>query len=156
MKLLLLESVDGLGRPGDQVSVKDGYARNFLMPKRLAVKATKDALRMLDSLRRKADEEERAMISSMEELALKLKGAEVSVEARAYTLALLAMAVALYLMDRAIEDSSVLKMAGFALALYVAILSDFSAAFFVVASGVYFSKLETGEGVLLKKMMLVR
>ena len=63
---------------------------------------------------------------------------QVSVEARAYTLALLAMAVALYLMDRAIEDSSVLKMAGFALALYVAILSDFSAAFFVVASGVYF------------------
>jgi len=61
-----------------------------------------------------------------------------SVEARAYTLALLAMAAALYLMDLAIEEGSVLKMVGFAAALYVAILSDFSAAFFVLASGVYF------------------
>ncbi|MFT7462870.1 MAG: large subunit ribosomal protein L9 [Pseudohongiellaceae bacterium] len=83
MKLLLLESVPGLGRPGDQVSVKDGYARNFLLPKRHAVRLTDDSLRMLGSLNRKADEEERAMISSMEELAQKIKGTVVNVEARA-------------------------------------------------------------------------
>jgi large subunit ribosomal protein L9 len=83
MKLLLLESVDGLGRPGDQVNVKNGYARNFLLPRRKAVKATGDSLRMLDSLRRKAEEEDRIMISSMEELAQKLKGTEITVEARA-------------------------------------------------------------------------
>jgi len=83
MKLLLLESVDGLGRPGDQVNVKNGYARNFLLPGRKAVKATGDSLRMLDSLRRKAEEEDRIMISSMEELAQKLKGTEVTVHARA-------------------------------------------------------------------------
>ncbi len=83
MKLLLLESVAGLGRPGDQVNVKDGYARNFLLPQRQAVRLTDDSLRMLGSLNRKADEEERAMISSMEELAAKIKGTLVSVEARA-------------------------------------------------------------------------
>ena len=83
MKLLLLESVAGLGRPGDQVNVKDGYARNFLLPQRHAVRLTDDSLRMLGSLNRKADEEERALISSMEELAAKITGTLVSVEARA-------------------------------------------------------------------------
>lgn len=83
MKLLLLESVAGLGRPGDQVDVKPGFALNFLLPKRKAVKATEDSLRMLDALKQKAEEEERAMISSMEELAAKLKGTEVTVQARA-------------------------------------------------------------------------
>ncbi len=62
----------------------------------------------------------------------------VSTEARGYAQALLCMAVALYLMDRAIEDSSALKMAGFGLALFGAVLSEYSAAFFVLASGVYF------------------
>ena len=83
MKLLLLESVAGLGRPGDQVNVKDGYARNFLLPQRHAVRLTTDSLRMIGSLNRKAEEEERAMISSMEELAAKITGTLVSVEARA-------------------------------------------------------------------------
>lgn len=83
MKLLLLETVAGLGRPGDQVDVKSGFALNYLLPERKAVKATTDSLRMLDALKTKAAEEERAMLSSMEELAAKLKGAEVTVQARA-------------------------------------------------------------------------
>ena len=71
-------------------------------------------------------------------LALAPELIRLSAEARAYTLCLLAMAVAIYLLDRAIEQSSIWKMMGFALALYVAILTDYSAAFFVLASGVYF------------------
>ena len=47
MKVLLLESVEGLGRPGDQVDVKEGHARNYLMPQRKAVRVTADNLRML-------------------------------------------------------------------------------------------------------------
>ena len=63
---------------------------------------------------------------------------QLSIEARGYTMALLFMSIALYMMDSAIEHSSPLRMAGFALALFGAILSDFSAAFFTVAAGAYF------------------
>lgn len=45
-KLLLIEDVEDLGRVGDIVSVKPGYARNFLLPKGTAVVADKNALRM--------------------------------------------------------------------------------------------------------------
>lgn len=44
-KLLLLEDVEDLGRSGDVVSVREGYARNFLVPRGLAVKADNNALR---------------------------------------------------------------------------------------------------------------
>ena len=83
MNLILLETVEGLGRPGDQVRVKDGFARNFLLPGRKAVRNTPDALRMLGRLHRKAEEEERALIASMEDLAAKVKGVELEVRARA-------------------------------------------------------------------------
>jgi large subunit ribosomal protein L9 len=83
MKLILLESVAGLGRPGDQVNVKNGFARNYLLPQRKAVVRTDDSMRMLGKLQAKADAEERALISSMEELSAKLKGLAVEVMARA-------------------------------------------------------------------------
>lgn len=83
MKLILLETVEGLGRPGDEVRVKDGFARNFLLPKRVAVRHSVDSLRMLGRLKKKADAEERALVASMEELAEKVSGLAVEVRARA-------------------------------------------------------------------------
>jgi large subunit ribosomal protein L9 len=83
MKLLLLETVEGLGRPGDQVDVKAGFACNYLLPQSKAVRVNSDTLRMLTRLKEKADAEERAMISSMQELADKINGFEVEVAARA-------------------------------------------------------------------------
>lgn len=52
MKVILLEQVEKLGRPGDQVEVADGYARNFLIPKRKAVAATPAHVKSLDDLLR--------------------------------------------------------------------------------------------------------
>ena len=52
MKVILLEQVEKLGRPGDQVEVADGYARNFLIPKRKAVAATPAHAKSLDHLLR--------------------------------------------------------------------------------------------------------
>lgn len=51
VKLLLLNDVEDLGRSGDVVSVKPGYARNFLLPQQYAVLAHKGALRMQEKLR---------------------------------------------------------------------------------------------------------
>ncbi len=52
MKVILQKPVDKLGVPGDIVEVADGYARNYLMPRGLAVKATKGGVKHIDSLQR--------------------------------------------------------------------------------------------------------
>lgn len=83
MELILLQSVEGLGRPGDQVKVRDGYARNFLLPKGKAVPLSPNALRGLSKLKQKAEEEEKALLSTMEELAKKIEGTVVQISARA-------------------------------------------------------------------------
>ena len=83
MELILLETVEGLGRPGDQVKVRAGYARNYLLPKRKAVPLSADVLRNLSKLKAKAEAEERAMISTMEDLAKRISGFQVQIPARA-------------------------------------------------------------------------
>lgn len=76
-KLLLLEDVDVLGRKGDLVSVKPGYARNFLVPQGLAIIADTRALRIQERLqeerRKKAAEDKK----ESEALAQKLTDVEV-------------------------------------------------------------------------------
>jgi large subunit ribosomal protein L9 len=52
MKLILTAEVDHLGSAGDTVEVKDGYGRNFLLPRGLAIVATKGAERNADGIRR--------------------------------------------------------------------------------------------------------
>jgi large subunit ribosomal protein L9 len=52
MKVILQKSVDKLGVPGDIVEVADGYAHNYLMPRGLAVKATRGGVKHIDSLKR--------------------------------------------------------------------------------------------------------
>ena len=52
MKIILQKPVDNLGNPGDVAEVADGYARNYLIPRGLAIKAEKGALRHAESLKR--------------------------------------------------------------------------------------------------------
>jgi large subunit ribosomal protein L9 len=83
MELILLQSVEGLGRPGDQVKVRAGYARNFLLPHGKAVPVSPNSLRGLSKLKKKAEEEEKALLSTMEQLAAKISGTVVQITARA-------------------------------------------------------------------------
>jgi large subunit ribosomal protein L9 len=55
MKVLLQRPVDKLGQPGDIVEVADGYARNYLVPQGMAIKAAKGAVRQADSMKRAHD-----------------------------------------------------------------------------------------------------
>ena len=55
MKLILTKEVDGLGAPGDIVEVKDGYGRNFLVPRRLAMLWTKGGEKQIDTIKRVQD-----------------------------------------------------------------------------------------------------
>ncbi|OLR91022.1 50S ribosomal protein L9 [Actinokineospora bangkokensis] len=52
MKLILTTDVDGLGGPGDSVEVKDGYGRNYLLPRGFAILATKGAEKQVQVIRR--------------------------------------------------------------------------------------------------------
>ncbi len=56
MKVILVEDRAELGRKGDVLKVADGYARNYLIPKRLAIAATKGALRDAELMRRAREE----------------------------------------------------------------------------------------------------
>jgi len=52
MKLILTASVDNLGAPGDVVEVKDGYGRNYLVPRRFAIRWTRGAEKQIDGIKR--------------------------------------------------------------------------------------------------------
>ena len=72
MKIVLLESVRGLGDPGDIVNVKSGYARNYLIPKDIAVYATKSNINKIANRIEKAKEIELARIEELKIVAEKL------------------------------------------------------------------------------------
>ena len=58
MKIILNKDVETLGAKGDVVEVKDGYARNFLVPRGFAIFASKGALRQAEHMRRSREEQE--------------------------------------------------------------------------------------------------
>jgi large subunit ribosomal protein L9 len=83
MELLLKHSVDHLGRVGDVVKVRAGYARNFLLPRGLAVPVTKANVAEIERARARALAEEQVRIGSLKELAQKLAETSVTIEGRA-------------------------------------------------------------------------
>ena len=72
IEVILNQSVDTLGQVGDVVKVKDGYARNFLLPKQLAYPATKANLRRIELEKAKRLEEEKSAIEEAQKLAEQL------------------------------------------------------------------------------------
>jgi large subunit ribosomal protein L9 len=82
MKVILQKSVDKLGHPGDIVEVADGYARNYLMPRGLAVKATRGGVRHVDSLKRAHGVRVSVAKAEAETVASRLAGTPVLVHAR--------------------------------------------------------------------------
>lgn len=82
MKVILKADVKGKGKKGQMIEVAEGYARNFLMPKGLAVPATADAMntmRLQEKAKAKADAEAKAAAT---EIAEKLKGMQVKVPSK--------------------------------------------------------------------------
>ena len=82
MKVILVEDVQGQGRSGDMLEVADGYARNFLIPRKLAVAATQaniTAMKQQENARERKREAEKAHAM---ETAEKLQGVVVMIPAR--------------------------------------------------------------------------
>ena len=81
MKIILTQDIKGKGKKGQMIEAAEGYARNFLIPKGLAVLATADAVNTMnlrDKAKAKADAEAKAAAL---EIAEKLKGSQVKVSA---------------------------------------------------------------------------
>ena len=83
MKLILISDVPELGTKGDIVDVSEGYGRNYLLPKNLAVKATAGALKNAEALQRSRREADRRAFEEAESVAKTLVGTRVVVAARA-------------------------------------------------------------------------
>lgn len=83
MKLILTSDVNELGKRGDVVDVADGYARNFLLPKKKAIKANRGALDQAEAIREARIEAEKRAKESAENIATQLVGSRVVLAAQA-------------------------------------------------------------------------
>lgn len=84
MKVILTQDVSGLGDSGDVVEVKDGYARNYLVPQGLAMGWSKGAEKQIEQIRRARSAREIRSLDHAQEVQRELEALEVTVEARAH------------------------------------------------------------------------
>ena len=83
MKLILTQEVDGLGSPGDVVEVKDGYGRNYLVPRGLATRWTRGGQKTIDSIKQARAARAVRGLDHAEEIKAKLEQGAVNVKVRA-------------------------------------------------------------------------
>jgi large subunit ribosomal protein L9 len=76
MEVILRDHVENLGRRGDVVKVADGYARNYLLPRKLALPATPGNMKVIERQRKIADAREAAEKSGAEAISARLTQAE--------------------------------------------------------------------------------
>ena len=83
MKLILTQEVTGLGAPGDIVEVKDGYGRNYLVPRGSAILWTKGAETQISTIKRVREVREVKDLGHAQEVKTQLEALKVSLTARA-------------------------------------------------------------------------
>ncbi|MFZ5353942.1 MAG: 50S ribosomal protein L9 [Bacillota bacterium] len=83
MKVVLLQDVKSLGKKDAIVNVSDGYARNFLFPRNLAVEATDGKLREIDDKKSSLQNKKNMELQAAKELADKLNKVEVNIKTKA-------------------------------------------------------------------------
>jgi large subunit ribosomal protein L9 len=76
-ELLLIKPVEDLGSEGDTVTVKAGYARNYLLPNGLAIPVTKSNLKQIEALRQRAEKRRQSELESAQAVAAKLEGIQI-------------------------------------------------------------------------------
>jgi len=83
VKVVLLEEVQGIGGPGTVKDVADGYARNYLLPKKLATPATAGALKQVERVRAVEDRRQARLDEQAAAMAARIDGQEVTFRVRA-------------------------------------------------------------------------
>lgn len=83
MKVILTEDVRGTGKKGDMVTVKDGYGRNFLLPKGLAIPAMEGNVKRLDIVMKNLQNKKAKEQKTAEDLKVKLEGTSLVLKMKA-------------------------------------------------------------------------
>lgn len=83
MEVILLEKVSNLGNLGDIVRVRNGYARNFLIPNKIARRATKEAIKEFENKRVELEKSQLKKLNDAKELANKLDGFVLQISQKA-------------------------------------------------------------------------
>jgi large subunit ribosomal protein L9 len=82
MEIILRQAVESLGKPGDVVKVKNGYARNYLLPHNLAYEATPGNLKRIEQEKNRLEAAEGQRRGSAQEIATKLEQVSLTFSAR--------------------------------------------------------------------------
>lgn len=82
MKVILLQDVKKIGKKGDVIEASDGYARNFLFPRKLAQEATEANLHVLNNKKENERKQKLAEMEAAQALAKELKGKELKITAK--------------------------------------------------------------------------
>ena len=82
MKIILISDYNGLGKAGDLLDVKPGFARNMLLPKGLALRASKKNIALIEEKRRVIENSKKRENASQQDLLNKLSKAEITIEAQ--------------------------------------------------------------------------
>ena len=82
MKVVFIEEVPGTAVPGEVKQVRDGFARNYLLPRKLAVPATKPALQRAESLSKREEKRQAGLDAEAQRIVEKLEGAQILFRAR--------------------------------------------------------------------------
>lgn len=83
MKVILLDNIEKLGKTGDVVSVEEGYARNYLIPKNKAKTATPGNMRILEALKKKEELKEAELLKEAQALCDKISNLSLTISANA-------------------------------------------------------------------------
>ncbi len=83
MQIILLETIPHVGQLGDVVKVKDGYARNYLIPSKKAKRATKAAMEEFNAKREELERAQAERLAKAQELKEKIDGITITIAAKA-------------------------------------------------------------------------
>ena len=83
MNIILLEHIEKVGAKHDVVKVKDGYGRNYLLPRGMAIVANKVNLAKLEGMKKQAAKKEAVVVTAFKETAAKLAGTKLKITAKA-------------------------------------------------------------------------
>src|ERR1700722_1592094 len=85
MDVILIQDVDNLGSAHEKVSVKNGYARNFLIPSKLAVEANPANLKQLEERMKQMKKKEEKLLAEVNQVIAKLKDGPLKIGAKTGT-----------------------------------------------------------------------
>ena len=110
MEIILKKDISGLGYKNDLVKVKDGYARNYLIPKGMAEIATQSSKKALAELKKQQSFKEEKIKNEAEALAKALEGAELKVAVKASSTGKIFGSVNAIIIAKAIKDQKNLEV----------------------------------------------